>query len=206
MLGYHWIDDKHFALYLLDASGHGVGPALLSVSVLDTVRKQSLPDTDFRCPDQVLAGLNSRFQVKDEYGLSFTMWYGVFNGEDRTLRYASGGHPPAILVDATHRAIHLNDADGLTIGFFPDANYQSAIVEIPPAGTLFVFSDGCYEIQRREGEIWTDVWSREQMVEYLANSSPDDLLHLQALYRHSIAMQGGQRLEDDFSILCARFL
>ena len=32
--GYHWIDGDHFAIYLLDVSGHGVGAALLSVSVM----------------------------------------------------------------------------------------------------------------------------------------------------------------------------
>ena len=31
--GYHWIDSEHFALYLLDVCGHGVGAALLSVAV-----------------------------------------------------------------------------------------------------------------------------------------------------------------------------
>jgi sigma-B regulation protein RsbU (phosphoserine phosphatase) len=30
--GYRWIDDDHFALYLLDVCGHGVGAALLSVA------------------------------------------------------------------------------------------------------------------------------------------------------------------------------
>ena len=30
--GYHWIDEDHFAIYLLDVCDHGVGPALLSVS------------------------------------------------------------------------------------------------------------------------------------------------------------------------------
>ena len=25
--GYHWLDDDHFAFYLLDVSGHGVGAA-----------------------------------------------------------------------------------------------------------------------------------------------------------------------------------
>jgi phosphoserine phosphatase RsbU/P len=43
-LGYHWIDDSHFAFYLLDVSGHGVGLALLSVSVLNTIRTECLPD------------------------------------------------------------------------------------------------------------------------------------------------------------------
>jgi hypothetical protein len=31
--GYHWIDEDHFAAYLIDVSGHGWVAALLSVSV-----------------------------------------------------------------------------------------------------------------------------------------------------------------------------
>ncbi|MBS1213803.1 MAG: response regulator receiver modulated serine phosphatase, partial [Proteobacteria bacterium] len=31
-LGYHWLDDDHLAMYLLDVCGHGVGAALLSIS------------------------------------------------------------------------------------------------------------------------------------------------------------------------------
>ena len=52
--GYDWVDDDHFAFYLLDVSGHGVGAALLSVSALNALRSQSLPQTNFRDPGQVL--------------------------------------------------------------------------------------------------------------------------------------------------------
>jgi sigma-B regulation protein RsbU (phosphoserine phosphatase) len=199
-LGYHWIDDTHFALYLLDVSGHGVGPALLSVSVLNTLRTQCLPGADFRCPEQVLAALNTRFRRKDQYGLFFTIWYGVFNRNDRMLRYASGGHPPALLIDRSHQAMDL-DAQGMPVGFFPDAKYDPAAVQVPPTSRVYVFSDGCYEIQRSDGEVWT----KEEMTHYLNNLPSDDLLQLDALYQHSMRMQGGEHLEDDFSILCATF-
>jgi len=39
--GYHPLDDQHFALYLLDVCGHGVGAALLSVSALTIAAKPS---------------------------------------------------------------------------------------------------------------------------------------------------------------------
>ena len=58
--GYHDLDSRHFACYLLDVCGHGVGAALLSVSVLNALRR-SLPQTDFRKPDQVLTALNKAF-------------------------------------------------------------------------------------------------------------------------------------------------
>jgi phosphoserine phosphatase RsbU/P len=204
-LGYHWIDDTHFAFYLLDVSGHGVGPALLSVSVLNTLRTECLPDVDFRRPDQVLAALNGKFREKDQGGLFFTIWYGVFNRTDRTLRYAGGGHPPALLIDHSRKAMSLKDAEGLAIGFFPDAKYDPAGVPVSPGSRVYVFSDGCYEIQRSDGEVWTDVWSMEETAQYLKNVRPDDLHQLNALYEHLVGVQGGEHLEDDFSILCATF-
>src|SRR5580698_2233479 len=93
--GYHWLDDDHFAFYLLDVSGHGVGAALLSVSALNALRSQSLPQTDFREPGQVLTALNKAFPMEQQNGLFFTIWYGIYHRPTRRLHYAGGGHPPA---------------------------------------------------------------------------------------------------------------
>jgi len=48
----------HFAMYLLDVCGHGVGAALLSVSALNAIRSEALPQTNFHDPGSVLAALN----------------------------------------------------------------------------------------------------------------------------------------------------
>ena len=59
--GYYWLDEDHFVISLIDVSGHGVGAAMLSASVMNALRSQSLPDTDFKDPEQVLASLNVAF-------------------------------------------------------------------------------------------------------------------------------------------------
>jgi len=41
--GYHDLDADHFAVYLLDVCGHGVGAALLSVSALNAIRISTTP-------------------------------------------------------------------------------------------------------------------------------------------------------------------
>ncbi|MEI6504794.1 MAG: response regulator, partial [Planctomycetota bacterium] len=48
--GYHDLDADHFAVYLLDVCGQGVGAALLSESALNAIRRESLPATDFHVP------------------------------------------------------------------------------------------------------------------------------------------------------------
>src|SRR5262249_60114566 len=72
--GYHWLDDDHFAIFLLDVSGHGVGSALLSVSAMNALRPQALPQTDFPRPDQGLAAPNNPLQLGPQNGLLLTIW------------------------------------------------------------------------------------------------------------------------------------
>jgi sigma-B regulation protein RsbU (phosphoserine phosphatase) len=199
-LGYHWIDGDHFAMYLLDVSGHGVGPALLSVSILQSLRTQSLPDVDFRCPDQVLSALNMRFRGAENYGLFFTIWYGVFNRNERTLEYANGGHPPALLISVSHEPSDL-DTQGIPLGLSPQSRYDATAVQISAGSIVYIFSDGCYEIQKRDGEDW----SRHELIRYLNDCAPSDAPKLQALYEHTMGMRGGQCLQDDFSILSVVF-
>lgn len=96
--GYHWIDDEHFSMYLLDVCGHGIGPSLMSVGVLNTLRSGSLPEVDLRDPAQVMAGLNRIYRMQAHNDLFFTIWYGVYTPATRRLDYAAAGHPPALLV------------------------------------------------------------------------------------------------------------
>ena len=58
-----WIDSDHLAIYLVEARAHGVGAALLSVSVLNALRAQTLPGADFHSPTEVLTELNRAFRL-----------------------------------------------------------------------------------------------------------------------------------------------
>src|ERR1700729_1194025 len=149
--GYYWIDGEHYALYLLDVCGHGVGSALLSITVANTLRSGALQNTDFRRPEAVLSSLNQAFQMENQNGLYFTIWYGVYHRPTGTLRYASAGHPPPILVSGTreHRGkAELLAAVGCPVGFLPDFQYASEERSVAAPGSPFLFSEGAYEIMR----------------------------------------------------------
>src|SRR6185295_8713667 len=126
--GYHWLDEEHFAMYLLDVCGHGVGAALLSISAMNVLRSGSLPNTDFREPGAVLTGLNNVFQMERQNNMYFTIWYGVFNKTSRQIVFARGGHPPAILLTGetreTAKIIELK-APGMVIGSMPGLKFRT---------------------------------------------------------------------------------
>ncbi len=152
--GYHWLDADRLVMYLLDVCGHGVGSALLSVSVMNALRTRTLAGVDFGDPAAVLSGLNQSFPMDANRDQYFTLWYGVYDCRSRSLRYASGGHPPAFLLAPGVPALSLR-THGPPIGFLPDATFKTAQITVAPSAVLHVISDGVYELLRRDGRVAT---------------------------------------------------
>jgi sigma-B regulation protein RsbU (phosphoserine phosphatase) len=199
--GYHALDEDHFVIYLLDVCGHGVGAALLSVSVMNVLRSQTLPNTDFREPDQVLTALNDTFQMENHNNMYFTIWYGVYNMKTRSLAYANGGHPPALLLEGTPgedgAVVRLANKNTI-IGGLPGLSYRRDTCQVPAPARLYVFSDGVYEVAAPGGTMW----ELDEFVEFMSVPPPDGTgSNLDRLWSHVRLLRGSDNLEDDFSIL-----
>lgn len=195
-LGYGKIDEDNTALYLLDVSGHGVDSSLLSVSALNSIINQTLPGADFRNPADVLSKLNDAFQMDRQGDKYFTIWYGVYNSKTKELTYATGGHPPAILLKNGGDAEQLVCEQTLAVGFMPGFAYQNKSVRIDAPSRLYIFSDGAYEVEKPSGEMMTV----EELAEELKKVG-----ELDALYDTIKEKNGGGKLDDDFSIIQAIF-
>jgi sigma-B regulation protein RsbU (phosphoserine phosphatase) len=198
--GYHWIDEAHFAMYLLDVCGHGVGAALLSISALNALRSESLPGIEFRDPSQVLGTLNNTYQMEAHNNMFFTIWYGVYNRIKREVVYASGGHPPAIAVmgdPSVPNKTDLLSTDGVIIGGLPSLAYRSGTFEISPPSKLYVFSDGAYEITRPDGSVGglDDFVQMIKAIPYKKTSAVQDIM------REIRSAQGSDLFADDISLV-----
>lgn len=197
--GYDWIDEDHFAMYLLDVCGHGVGAALLSISVMNVLRSRSLPGVDLRQPAEVLAALNERFPMENHNNMYFTMWYGVYNKRTRRLAYASGGHPPAVLVTrpaSGDKPVTTLRTKGMVIGSLQGVPYEAGACDVVPGSRLFIFSDGAYEVTKAEG----GMLHFDEFLTHLTSATHGnhDLDHTVSFVR---GVSGKAAFEDDFSIV-----
>ncbi len=198
--GYHWIDDDHFAVFVLDVCGHGVGAALLSVSAVNVLRAQSLAQVDFRNPSAVLAGLNEAFDMEKQNQMYFTIWYGVYRRSTRELAHASGGHPPAILLRAgeTTAPRQLNSIN-VIIGAMPGLQFQTERVTIVPGDRLYVFSDGVYEVNYADRpEVMMSV---EEFATELARPVAAGAGKIPGMVEFVRRAQGREHFDDDFSLV-----
>jgi sigma-B regulation protein RsbU (phosphoserine phosphatase) len=198
--GYYWLDEDHFVISLIDVSGHGVGAALLSVSVMNALRSQSLPNTDFKDPEQVLSSLNTAFPSEDNNDMFFTIWYGVYNKSTRELTYASGGHPPALLFENTPSvnsgATLLRTANN-AIGAMTDVTYKKSKHFVGEQTTLYIFSDGVYEVERSDGSMW----QLNKFADFMKKIKPTNQSRLDRLCQYAENIRTQDNFEDDFTIV-----
>jgi sigma-B regulation protein RsbU (phosphoserine phosphatase) len=197
--GYHWVDDDHLAVYLLDVSGHGVGASLLSVSAMNVIGSHALPGVDFRDPGRVLQGLDTAFPMEKHNNKYFTIWYGVYRKSKRQLAYAGGGHPAALLLtgpDSASAQMKQLPSQGPLIGLGLGMPFDATVQEVAPFGRLFLYSDGVYEIGKTDGEMWTF----DEFAHYLAAQPMDDSV-MDRLLAHARTLHGAEILADDFSMV-----
>lgn len=196
--GYHLLADGNLAVYLLDVCGHGVGAALLSVSALNAIRSEALPQTDFHDPGAVLAALNRAFPMERQNDMFFTIWYGVYDGSTRKLRWAGGGHPPAMLIAPDDRVpAKLLDSDGPLIGAVEGLEFSATETEVAPGSRLFIYSDGAFEISRPDGTMWA--FDDFLKLISLPPAGPESTMDL--LVSHVRAISGRDDFSDDFSMV-----
>ncbi len=197
--GYHGLDDDHIAVYLLDVCGHGVGAALLSVSALNAIRSEALPQTDFHDPGTVLAALNKAFPMERQNDMFFTIWYAVYQVSSRTLRWAGGGHPAALLLapggDGKPAAL---ESEGPLIGAVEGLQFDSGAVDVPAGSRLYVYSDGAFEVSRPDGSMW----AFDDFVSTLTTTPPQGPEgRLDALLARIRAISERDEFTDDFSMV-----
>jgi sigma-B regulation protein RsbU (phosphoserine phosphatase) len=197
--GYAELTPGRYAIYLLDVCGHGVASALLAVVVLNALRARSLTGVDFAQPAEVLAALNAAFPMSKHGNRFFTLWYGVLEIATGQLTYASGGHPPAFAIDRRTGAVTRLTGQGIAVGCVATADYEQLTHRLAPEETLYLYSDGAFEIRQGRGAMY----SLAQFERALVETAQQDL-QLETVVAELQKFRGPGSFKDDIAIMTAR--
>jgi len=143
---------EYLGLMILDMSGHGIGPALRAVSLALSFRGEQIiqrfPSLD---PAEFVCALNKENPLTDQ-GEYFTIWVGCLHLPSGELRYATAGHPGAIVTRAGEQPRSLGD-QSWPIGFGIEETYTTHRVTLQSGDRLYLFSDGIYEVMSPHEEL-----------------------------------------------------
>jgi phosphoserine phosphatase RsbU/P len=117
--------------------------------------------------------------------------------------YSNAGHPPALLYTGeseTAAPVKALEADGLAIGMVEGMPYSTSEAQLGPYARLLVYSDGAYEIEKIDGEMW----KHSEFVEFVSGLPTDQGPIADPLLAYIHELGASQVLDDDFSIVEAR--
>ncbi len=197
--GYHWIDEDNFAIYLLDVSGHGIGASLHSITIMNILKLGNVGNIGTinpKEPARVLEYLNQNFSMEEHNNLFFTIWYGVYNKKTRLLRFAGGGHHPALLFDRDGGVSRLTTPNCL-IGAFSEAMFVEGETTVEFGSTMYIFSDGAFEIFQPDGRLW----GFDELCNFITRERIYENGNIARIYVKAIEISTESGLRDDFSLL-----
>jgi phosphoserine phosphatase RsbU/P len=195
--GFSWFDRDHFIFYLIDVSGHGVKAALHSTSILHVIanfieKKEKIAQN----PEGLFKALNDQFPMEKCDMSFFTMWYGIYSKKKNILTYASAGHPPAILLPRGKRL----ESEGIPIGISSKFSCEVKNEKIEKDFSLFVFSDGCFELEHDGKMTSYEAFEKEALKPPIPGITELERLHTWA--KHT---QQDKPFSDDFCLLHLKF-
>ena len=138
------LDEDHIGFYIVDAVGHGMPAALLTIFVKQAIRLKEIREGEVTIlsPSEVMSRLNTTMAQEKFSGYQFaTCCYCLINTKTYEMTYARAGHPYPVLIRPGQDPIQL-EARGSLLGVFEQAEYPEECVQLEPGDKLIIYSDG----------------------------------------------------------------
>lgn len=192
------LPDGRLGVFLADASGHGIGPALVVSQARTLVRAICDIDPD---PHQMLRRVNQRMCEDLEWGRFVTAFLG-FLSRDGWLHWSSAGHGPAMYRKDPEAPLELLDPPVPPLGVVEEWEEEPPPpIKLGAAGSLMLVSDGIFEAMTPTGEQFGVERMKDHLNTHRRRRSRDIV---EALCNAVQSWQGPQEPLDDQTIVVAQ--
>jgi sigma-B regulation protein RsbU (phosphoserine phosphatase) len=141
-------DDSRAGLLIADVSGHGVPAALIASMVKLAATSQRSQADD---PAALLLGMNSALHGNTQSQF-VTAAYVYLDAQAKEFRYSAAGHPPLLLL--RNGQVTEIEENGLMLGAFDFAAYQTRSHSLQPGDRMLLYTDGILEAANSAGEFF----------------------------------------------------
>jgi hypothetical protein len=189
------LGDRTLAITVADASGHGLGAALLARDVRTGLRMGAGRQT------KVVHTLEQLNRVLHDGGVG-SSFVSAFYGELEAggdLLYVNAGHPEPILVNG--RRIRTLARGGIVLGPTPDARFRRHFGHLEPGATLVLYTDGILERRNEQGDLF-EIERLQKAVLQAIDQPADGILH--AIFSAAEAFGPGTRWDDDATVIVVK--
>jgi serine phosphatase RsbU (regulator of sigma subunit) len=156
--------DEEVSMFICDVTGHGIRAALIT-AMIRALAEELKPLS--RDPGMFLRKLNSDLcSILKATGspMLTTAFYLVADWTTGVMRFANAGHPKPLLVrratGSVEPLLNMTGQSQPALGLFDDPPYQTTEVALASGDFVMLFTDGVYEVQGPNEELY----SQERMM------------------------------------------
>ncbi len=144
--------DGRLMLLVADASGHGIGPALVVAETRAMLRAMGVHNIDMR---SIMDTVNDLL-VADLTGSRFvTCFFGMLEPKAATLRYSSAGHGPLVFYSRQRDEFTQTGATDLPLGVMDGMKFSEPVAhKFEPGDFAIIVTDGVFEASAPDGEMF----------------------------------------------------
>ncbi len=154
------LSDTEVAVLICDVAGHGVRSALVTAMVR-ALREELRPFAHE--PGQFLTKLNSDLIAILKHSgtpVLTTAFYLVADSETGTIRYANAAHPKPLHLQRAAGKVetlaNVGKKNQPALGLFENAVFQTSQTTLAPGDLVMLFTDGLFEVQARDENLYTE--------------------------------------------------
>ena len=156
---------KRICVVVGDVADHGIGSALLMTTARAFLRQRTSRSGEL---DQVVSDVNRQLtrDVEDS-GRFMTLFICEIDRSNKILHWVNAGHDPAIIYDRESGEFEELSGNALPLGVSETATYQKFNRQINPGQIIMMGTDGIWEAQNRQGEMF----GKERFKEIIRNNA-----------------------------------
>jgi serine phosphatase RsbU (regulator of sigma subunit)/predicted enzyme related to lactoylglutathione lyase len=188
---------ERLGIIIGDTSGKGIGAALLMANLQANLRSQSAIASNE--PRRFLRSVNQLFYQNTTDSAYATLFFGQYDDQTRTLRYANCGHYAPLLLRRDNSLERL-PSSGTVLGLFREWDCSMEEQQLLPGDVLALYSDGITESFNEAG----DEFAEERLVEALRrNRDKSSEGFLRAIVEEVRQFSRGEQ-HDDITLIVAK--
>lgn len=139
---YFKLGRDRLGLVVGDVSDKGVPAALFMALTYSLMRAEAQRTTS---PVQALRKVNHYLLEMNSASMYVTLVYGILDCGSGDFHFARAGHTSPYLLDEQGRLVDIPVSPGQPLGLFDDLPIDEQRINLPPGGTLLLYSDGVSE-------------------------------------------------------------
>lgn len=195
------LDDGSWTFLVGDATGHGIGPALISAETRALIRGVMSVNPDMQ---KVITTVNDLLVADLPEDKFITIFFGRLIPSSHRMEYASAGHSPILLHRGQTNDVERLETTGIPLGILPGNEHQgSDLLDFFISDTLTILTDGIPEYRNSEGEEF-GVKRIENCLQRCGKENLETMLHTLIGEMHTFA--GDSPQQDDITVLMIRRL